>query len=221
MPGLSTFPYHTDSKEKDANNVLHWLKRAKDESIETTINITVTKKNFHELYETIANGLIAGADTVLLNRFLIGGRGITYQDELALSRAELREMLDIAENVLTQSKRIGSVGTEYPLCLIPKQGDMYKQLRVGSLCAATKEFFVIDPSGYIRICNHSPKRLGYIFDDTIISDEDYWNTFVNRTYNLPSMCEGCYFIDNCDCGCREAAAICHGSLSALDPCFSS
>jgi len=220
LPGLDTFEYHTGSQKNSASNVLKWLTRAKEFSIETTVNITVTSKNFHELYETIANGLIAGADTILLNRILYGGRGIAYHEELSLSRDELRGILDIAEDVLSKSKRVGSLGTEYPLCIISDKIGTYERIRIGSQCAAAKGFFVIDPSGYIRTCNHSPQRVGYIFDDNIITDQEYWNKFVKNKYDLPEMCNGCDQINNCDCGCREAASICYGSLSAPDPCFS-
>jgi len=219
LPGLSTFRYHTGAVDNSAANVLHWLGRAREESVRCTVNVTVTKKNFHELYETIANGLIAGADKVLLNRFLVGGRGIAYRHELSLSRGQLSDALDIAENVLSVANRSGSVGTEYPICLINEGGQQYRRLRVGSLCAAGREFFVVDPSGYIRTCNHSPQRVGHVFDADIVSDTGYWNIFAKRAYPLPAMCEGCCYSASCDCGCREAAAICGGSLSAPDPCF--
>ena len=220
LPGLTSFSYHTESTDNSPDNVLYWLKRASDESLETTVNVTVTGKNYHEFYETLANALIAGAGTVLINRFLVGGRGLSYQQELALTKDELKGLLETTEEVLSLSKRVGSVGTEFPFCLIPTGGTKYKQLRVGSLCAAANGFFVIDPSGYIRTCNHSPKRVGYIFNEPIICDIKYWNIFAKREFKLPDMCNGCVFNEDCDCGCREAAAICHGSLSDLDPCFS-
>jgi len=219
LPGLATFSYHVGTSFNSPDNVLHWLQRASEEKIETTVNVTVTQKNYHELYETVANGLIAGAGTVLINRFLVGGRGLTYQAELSLSKDELRGLLNIIEKVLTISKRFGSVGTEYPLCLIPKGDKQNKMLRIGSRCAAANGFFVVDPSGYIRTCNHSPKRVGHVFNEPIISDDDYWNIFAHRTFELPEMCKSCKFKNDCDYGCREAAAICHGSLSAPDPCF--
>ena len=219
LPGLATFSYHTEASENSPENVLHWLSRANEESIETTVNVTVTSKNIHELYETLANGLIAGANTILLNRFLVGGRGLKYQRVLALSPDELRGALETTEEVLALSKRVGSVGTEYPLCLIPNGGRSYKHLHVGSLCAAANGFFVIDPSGFVRTCNHSPRRVGYIFNDVIVSDVDYWNTFARRSFELPDMCRNCYLKEDCDCGCRESAIICNGSLSGLDPCF--
>ena len=221
LPGLSTFAYHTGADNNSAENVLFWLKRANEEGLSTTANITVTKQNIHELYETIANALIAGADSILLNRFLYGGRGTSYAEELSLTKSEICEMLTVAETVLKKANRQGSVGTEIPLCLIPENKRESGNLRVGSLCAAAKAngFFVIDPSGYVRACNHSPKRLGYIFDDEIVNDADYWGCFANREYDLPELCNGCEHINLCDCGCREAANIRYGSLSAPDPCM--
>ena len=216
LPGLKTFEQHTG--RDNAKGVLHWLRRAKEEGIATTVNVTATNINYNELYETIAHGLIAGADTVLLNRFLIGGRGIKYRDELSLTNEQLNGVLDTAETVLTKSKRWGAVGTEYPLCIISKGREHYKRLGIGSLCAAGRQFFVIDPSGFIRVCNHSPRKVGHIFDNEIISDRKYWTRFVNRDY-LPETCLTCKDIDICDCGCREAACIVSGSLCAIDPCL--
>jgi len=219
LPGLTTFGYHIGAHGNTAANALHWLNRAGQESLSTTVNITVTKKNYHELYETIANGLIAGADTILINRFLFGGRGAAHNEELSLSQEELCGVLETAEDILSKAKRKGSVGTEYPLCVVKKTGREFKRLRVGNRCAAVKEFFVVDPSGYIRTCNHSPVRVGYVFEERIISDIDYWKTFADSSYKLPAMCENCKYTDGCDYGCREAAAIFGGSLSAPDPCF--
>jgi radical SAM protein with 4Fe4S-binding SPASM domain len=216
LPGLSTFEKHTG--KDNAEGVLYWLTRAKEKGVKTTVNITVTKLNYDELYETVANGLIAGADTLLLNRFLIGGRGIRYRDELSLNNEQLNGMLDIAEDILRKSKRTGFVGTEFPVCIISRGKTYYKNLSIGSLCAAGKEFFVIDPSGYVRVCNHSPQKVGHIFDVEMISDINYWNRFVQRAY-IPTGCILCKDVSFCDCGCRETASIMCGSLSAKDTCL--
>jgi len=219
LPGLDTFAEHTGSINNSASNVLHWIKRASEEGITTTVNVTATKQNIRELYEIIANAFLAGSDTLLLNRFLVGGRGISYKDELSLSREELKEALNIADTILEASGRVGAMGTETPPCAFDWKE--YKHLATGSICAAAKHngFFVIDPSGYIRACNHSPKRLGHIFEKMIIHDVDYWKLFADRAIELPEICEGCEYINKCDAGCREAASICFGSLSAPDPCM--
>ena len=216
LPGLSTFEEITGVD--NAEGVLNWIARAKQEGVTTTCNITITKINHYELYETIANAFIAGADTLLLNRFLAGGRGLENNDRLSINNPELNEMLDVAEDVMTKSNRTGSVGTEIPLCVVSKGSHHYKRLKIGSICAAAKEFFVIDPSGRIRVCNHSPRVVGHIFEDPIIMDTDYWNKFVNRGY-IPTDCVICDDVSYCDCGCRETASIVYGSVTALDPCL--
>ena len=98
--------------------------------ITTTVNITVTKKNLFELYETISEALIAGADSLLLNRFLPGGRGLKYAKELLLSIEDINKMLDIAEEVLKTANRKGSVGTELPKCIIDTS--KYSYLKVST-----------------------------------------------------------------------------------------
>ena len=212
LPGLQTFERLTGVD--NSSGVLYWLREAKKIGVTTTLNVTATGVNYHELYETIANGFLAGADTLLLNRFLAGGRGLSHLGELSLTREQLNGMLDIAEEILELSNRTGATGTEFPLCII-KNMDKYKRLTIGSLCAAAKSFFVIDPAGYVRVCNHSPRKTGYIFDKQIVSDVAYWNRFVNRAY-IPADCIGCKKVNYCDCGCREEASILHGNICARD-----
>jgi len=216
LPGINTFERHTGVD--NALGVLHWLRRASREGVQTTVNVTVTNINYYELRETISYALIAGADTLLLNRFLPGGRGIRYQNELSLSNEQVNGMLDTAEDVLTKAGRWGGAGTEIPFCVLKKYQHEYKKLRIGFLCAAAKGFFVVDPSGKIRACNHSPRVVGHIFNENIIDDIDYWNIFANRGY-IPDVCGHCTDISICDCGCREAANITAGSVKAVDPCM--
>lgn len=215
LPGIETFEYHTNVN--NAKGVLYWLREAKQIGLCSTINITVTKQNFHELYSTIANALIYGADTILLNRFLAGGRGLKYQKDLSLNKEQIKQMLIVTENLLSRTKRYGSVGTEIPLCLIDKTVK-YNHLSIGSKCAATKQFFVIDPSGFIRTCNHSPQKVGHIFDKPIINNTQYWLSFQNSDF-LPPTCLSCQEVNQCDCGCREVANIINKDLHSKDICL--
>lgn len=212
LPGIETFKYHTGVN--NAEGVLHWFQEAQNMGMNTTVNVTVTKKNYHELFETLSVGILNGASSVLINRFLPGGRGLAYQEELALTSDELNGMLDTAEDVLTLSNRYGQTGTEIPLCAI-KSTKKYKHISFGTKCAAAKDFFVIDPAGQVRTCNHSPKVVGNVFDNEIVSDTAYWNVFAHSQYH-PSMCQSCKSISICDCGCREVANILHGSPCEID-----
>ena len=212
LPGYSTFQAHTGID--NADSVLKWFKEAKAIGLNTTLNVTVTALNYDELFETVSLGLLNGANDVLLNRFLPGGRGLSHLNELRLSTKQINGMLDIVEEVLTYSNRYGQVGTEIPLCSIDN-AEKYMHISIGYQCAAAKGFFVIDPSGKIRTCNHSPRVVGHIFDTSIINDINYWNMFYYSKYQ-PTECDNCGIKRKCDCGCREVANILHGRANALD-----
>lgn len=212
LPGYTTFKEHTGVD--NADGVLHWFRKAKELGLDTTVNVTVTRKNIHELFETLSLGLINGASDVLLNRFLPGGRGLSHLNELKLSASQINEMLEVAEEVLSYSNRYGTVGTEIALCTV-KDSWKYKRIHIGYQCAAAKGFFVIDPSGKVRTCNHSPRVVGHIFDNPMVTDTAYWNTFADSEYK-PEACKQCKTIGLCDCGCREVANILHGDCKAPD-----
>ena len=214
LPGLRTYFEHT--QHGDCDKILTFFQKAKDREINTTVNITVTKKNLFELKETISNALIAGADTLLLNRFLPGGRGMYYANELLLNKEETIEMLKIAEEVLKKANRFGSVGTELPICLIKDL--KFEHLSVGTQCAAGVEFFVVGPEGRIRTCNHSPVQLDSYRNIQDLKKNKYWNIFSQKRY-LPEYCSDCNLTYRCDGGCREAAHIYTGNLNGDDPIF--
>ena len=214
VPGIKTFKDHTGID--NVTNVLELFRKTKARGIRTSANVTVTKKNIGELYENIALPILYGADYLLLNRFLPGGRGLSNTEYL-LSIDELNNMLDVAEEVLAASGCHGHVGTELPLCVI-REPQKYKNLQIGTNCSAAKSFFIVDPSGYIKVCNHSPQKLCSYDEIDTLSQNEYWNTFRNRTY-LPDMCKDCEKNDICDGGCREAAHAYIGSITDVDPLF--
>lgn len=211
LPGLETFKRHTgyDGAEK----VLQIFSSAKTYGIKTVVNITVTKLNLYELERTISEALLAGAEQILLNRFLPGGRGLAFENELSLSAAEINEMLDKAENVLSVANRNGSLGTELPRCIYDPT--KYKSLRISSHCSAGNRFFVIGPSGYFRVCNHSPVNLNHIDDVNNLKFNSYWQRFTQKQY-LPANCNDCRQNIYCDGGCREAAHIIGADICSPD-----
>ena len=214
IPGIETFIEHTGVD--NVEHVLSLFEKTRSKGIQATANIAVTKKNLPELYENIAYALIKGADYVLLNRFLPGGRGLKNQEYL-LSKDETNQMLDIAEEVLSKANKYGHVGTELPLCAI-NNPDKYKHIRVSNLCSAAKGFCIIDPSGYLKVCNHSPIRICKYNELDNLENHMYWNSFRQRDY-IPDMCKGCDKLDRCDGGCREAAHVYYGKINDSDPLF--
>ena len=215
LPGLDTFEEHTRGG-MDASNVLSLFRKAKEIGVTTTAGITVTAKNFYELHDTIALALIAGADRILLNRFMPGGRGLANR-ELELSLEQVKEIPRIAEEVLLKADRTGHIGTELPRCVVNPSD--YEKLKVGTRCAAATDFFVVGPSGMLRVCNHSPVDLVHWRDYDSLRTHPYWRMFVHKTWT-PKGCEGCSALGRtCDGGCREAAHVTNGSPEAADPVF--
>lgn len=214
VPGIKTFEQTTGVD--NVENVLGLFDKCKELGITTVANITATKKNIGELYENIALPVLHGATYILLNRFLPGGRGMQNTQYL-LSVDEINEMFDIAEEVLSRAGVFGHVGTELPYCII-KNPSKYTYLQISSLCAAAKEFFVIDPSGYVKVCNHSPHRICKWTEIETLWRDRYWNAFAHKDY-IPQACKGCKNLDKCDGGCREAAHVYFGAIDDIDPCF--
>ncbi len=212
LPGLRTFKEHTGVD--NAKGVLGWFEKAVKKGVSTTVGITVTKKNLEELFEVISAAFLAGAGNLLMNRFLPGGRGIEYASELCLDKEQIKMMMDIGEEVLNKANRQGSMGTELPKCITNEKN--YKYLEVATRCSAALGFFVVDPSGFIRVCNHSPIRLNHVDEIEKVKDHPYWKTFIRKDY-LPDECGGCNLSTVCDGGCREAAHIVGGKVNSLDP----
>jgi radical SAM protein with 4Fe4S-binding SPASM domain len=214
VPGIETFVKHT--KVDNIEHVLELFTKAKEYGIKTCANIAVTKLNLPELYENITLPILNGATYILLNRFMLGGRGMRNK-QLTLSNEETNEMLDTAEVALSDAQIHGHVGTELPLCII-KDPTHYKYLKIAHTCAAARRFFVIDPSGYIKVCNHSPIRLCKWEKIETLENNSHWQSYVKRDF-LPDMCTNCKDNTICDGGCREAANVNYGSNKAIDPCF--
>lgn len=214
LPGIKTFKQHTGVDH--VNEILLTFQKAKKIGLSTVANITVTKLNIKELYKNIAYPIINGADYVLLNRFIPGGRGLDNKKFL-LSNDEINEMLSVAEEVLSKSNRNGHVGVVLPYCIV-KDFNKYQHLHIGTKCSAAKDFFVVDPSGYIKVCNHSPNRLCQVKDISSLKENEYWSSFAKSDY-IPKMCKDCAHLDICAGGCREAAHVNNGSISSEDPCF--
>lgn len=210
LPGLENYESMTGGKG-DVQKALDSIYAAKNKGLFITCGITVTKKNLNELYKNIAAAFLTGAGQLLLNIFLKGGCGLKHAGGLSLSKEEIITALDTAEKVLCEAGRNGSLGTEVPKCLIETK--KYSRLNVAHRCSAAKGFFVIDPSGYLRVCNHSQTRLNHYTDIDSLKTNKYWLDFALSRY-IPQACLFCPEISSCDGGCREEANILHSSINA-------
>ena len=212
MPGLQTFAANTLS-DTPVSHILAVFAKCRELGCKATCGVAVTQLNLPELYETLSAALVAGADSILLNRFLPGGRGLAHP-ELFLNAEDVRRSADIAEEVLSRARRYGHFGTELPACLL--DASRYRYLNVTTGCSAATGFFCVGPGGMIRVCNHSPVEIARWDEWESLPANEEWMHYFRHDY-LPAACAGCSRAAACMGGCREAARVLYGSPVSPDP----
>lgn len=216
FPGIRTFALLTGVRGADFRRTLAVIAAAAKKGIAVAANITASRANFGEIYEVMAEALLAGAASLYLNRFLPGGRGLGYVKELTLDQAMLADFIEMASDVLSAANRQGSVGAAIPTCVSGGKGPL---LRISRGCSAGCGIFVTDPAGMIRPCSHTPEHSGSWRDHESIMAGPGWSAFRRREY-YSENCLGCPSRTECSGGCPEASRITGGSIASDDPVFS-
>lgn len=174
-----------------------------------------TKLNLHTWRETAELAVALGLDGVMFNRFNPGGRGRENIALLQASPQDVQAALDIAEQMSAAYDLPISCSIAMPPCLFDT--GRYERLTFGFCAAGTERaYYTLDPLGNVRPCNHSTTILGSIrttsFDELAASPA--MQAFEAAR---PAFCSGCTLEDECLGGCKAAAEVCCGSLSAMDP----
>ncbi|NPV56768.1 MAG: radical SAM protein [Anaerolineae bacterium] len=174
-----------------------------------------TRLNYGDAAETMRLAFAFGARSVMFNRFNPGGRGRHHLDLLLLRVDELRQALAAAE--ATAAALSLPVGCSIPIqpCLVDLT--QYPHLNFG-FCAAGSEraYYTLDPLGNLRPCNHSDLVLGNLFEKPFgeIIEGDCMQAFARA---VPDACHGCGQLLACQGGCKAAAGVCSGCLTAPEP----
>lgn len=174
-----------------------------------------TKLNLPDLYDMLKIAFAFGSRGIMLNRFNPGGRGREHLDSLFPTVDEIRQALDIAEVASVEFNNPISCSIPIQPCLIDTS--QYPHLGFGFCAAGTdRAYYTLDPLGNLRPCNHTTTVLGNLLEEPfseLIAPERISN-FVEAA---PSFCNPCKLIDTCQGGCKAAAQVCYGSLSAEEP----
>jgi len=198
-----------------------WLKA--NESIKEIISlngnvigvIVITKENYSQIEKTLELFTSLGVESVMLNRFNIGGEGIKHIKEICLTKLELNIAFSKANDYAENHKIQLSSNVCTPWCFVNPIN--YKNIQfVECSNLVSDKPITMDYKGNVRICNHSPIVLGNIFDSELkdILDNDYtksWDTVI------PELCVDCNVFDKCRGGCRGASEQLGLSLSDVDP----
>lgn len=178
--------------------------------------LIVTAKNLDGIAETLNLYQKMGVKTVMVNRFNLGGNGLSNRDELSLSRKELCSAFKIISDFSLCNPEMAFVsGVCTPVCLMDPLD--FPGIRFTSCSTDIKNRPVtVSFKGNVRFCNHSPFVLGNIWEKDI--REILENRSVMERYSsVPIECNGCKLFARCKGGCRAASEQVYGTFDRIDP----
>ncbi|MBO7307860.1 MAG: radical SAM protein [Alistipes sp.] len=226
--GTLQIPMLADSAEvHDSITQLHgsWLKAttaarkvAQTKAGWLTPVLILSRLNYGSIESTMRMYAEIGCSYIMVNRFNIGGLGKVYHKELTLTHEELR---DAFRRVDTMAAELGMTihsGVCTPMCLLdPKE---YPHIMFTN-CSTdlSSRPLTINYRGDVRFCNHSPRVLGNIYNESLRSiiersaSDGYFDSVLDS-------CVGCKLWQRCRGGCRAASEQMYGSFDRIDPVMS-
>ena len=177
--------------------------------------LILTRQNLATIEPTLELYAELGATNILVNRFNIGGLGIGNARELVMSHAELREAFACANAKLQQLNLRAHSGVCTPMCVLnPKD---YPNITFTHCTTDLRSRpLTVNYRGDVRFCNHSPRVLGNIHDeslDAILERSQSDGYFASR----PAECAECTLWERCRGGCRAASEQLYGTFNRVDP----
>lgn len=177
--------------------------------------IVVTKANYLLIDETLKFVSDMGMNQIMINRFNIGGKGISEAQNLLVDKKELQKAYKIANDASDKYDLSLTSNVCSPFCLLnPKD---YPNIGFGSCSVNALNLPVtMDIKGNIRLCNHSPIVAGNIYQQNL---EDIFNSSYvkNWIHEKPSFCSNCEIYDECLGGCRAASEQVFKTNNIVDP----
>lgn len=174
-----------------------------------------TRHNLADLYGAIKLAFAFGARGLMLNRFNPGGRGSAQLEQLLPSAEQVRELLAVANAAAEEFNFPISCSIPIQPCLVDVS--RYPRLNFGFCAAGTERaYYTLDPVGNLRPCNHTATVLGSLLDEPF-ADLVAPQRIAPFVAAVPDFCAPCTLREECQGGCKAAAEVCYGSLSAEEP----
>lgn len=174
-----------------------------------------TKLNLPDLYDAIKIAFSFGASGLMLNRFNVGGRGRQHIDKLLPSPDQVSQMLAVADKASEELNFPISCSIAIQPCLVNIEA--YTNLNFGFCAAGTERaYYTLDPLGNLRPCNHTTTILGNLLEETF-ADLIAPERLAPFLEAVPDFCSPCKLRNTCKGGCKAAAEVCYGSLTAEEP----
>lgn len=175
----------------------------------------LSRMNIERIEATMVLYKDLGASLVMVNRFNIGGLGKHHAAELSLSHEELRDAFRHVDKSAGELGMKVHSGVCTPMCILdPRE---YPNIMF-THCSTdfSQRPLTINYRGEVRFCNHSPRILGNIHEESLgsIIERANGDSYFAIT---PSRCADCKLWERCRGGCRAAAEQLYGTFDRADP----
>ncbi len=174
-----------------------------------------TSLNIDCWQDALELGIALGARSFLFNRYNAGGECHGDPTILMPTVEQVQHGLLVAQEAAEKYGVGIGASIAIPPCLIDPT--RYPDVGFGFCAAGTdRAYYTIDPVGNVRPCNHSPTVLGNILRTPLkkMANSQTLKEFMAAT---PKFCSGCAIEAECMGGCKAAAEVCYGSLTASEP----
>jgi len=197
------------SFNKTVKNIQNCLKR----NIRVSVNMVLTKKNFHDIYQTASFVKGIGVNTFCATRVVPPIGSDNFQEHCLSTdqiKASLKTLLEV-EKKLDMNVEVLNC---YPKCIM-SDADIYSKF-MNRICIAGQTTLSIGANGDIRPCSHSDMVYGNILTDDLKNIWDRMSEWRDGSL-LPDFCrEECSLRDICTGGCRVMAQY-YGNIKGTDP----
>jgi radical SAM protein with 4Fe4S-binding SPASM domain len=186
----------------------------KDHMVPVATATVVSKESIDDLEKVLEFSIAMGSKAILLIRFLPGGAGQDRWD-MVPSKEDIERAYGILDRVCDHYGVRGAVGVPNLPCVVDESE--YKNV-IFNYCGAGRDWFVVDPSGRFRICNHSPVVYGDLMERTVdqVMEHPLLQSFA-KSEVYPPECGGCKELEGCRGGCRAVAETMYGDAYGPDP----
>jgi radical SAM protein with 4Fe4S-binding SPASM domain len=171
-----------------------------------------------DLHRTAELAIALGADGLMYNRINLGAVNIRLAHELLPTPEMIEENLATLVALQHQYGLVVAISVVIEPCVVDVS--KYPTLHFGWCPQAGPDaYFTVDPTGNVRICNHSPTILGNIKHNAF-GDIYYRHPYVAAFRETwPNECADCApeLKAKCGGGCKAAAEQCYGTLTRVDP----
>jgi radical SAM protein with 4Fe4S-binding SPASM domain len=200
--------------------IMTGIKAAVANNIRVSVNMVITKKNYHQVYETAKLVAEMGAQKLFTTRAVppTYAHGET-EDETTPSEEQTLFALDEAIRARDDFGIMIGTLVSYPLCFL-KDLDKYKDY-VGRGCPAQSgNLLSINATGDTHACVHEEQAYGNVFEKSLreVFQSEQLRSWHNGGYHFEG-CKGCDYVDVCESGCAMTAMAAEGSHNRKDPLF--